>query len=1043
MRRAALPLSIRFLLVALLAVSTGSSLSRPIIASPLLPTPVPAVQQGAPATASITRSRQVAVTLEGMPTPENGAGLMAGARGPIRLDLFDDVSVTLEFERFEPNTRSTTWVGRVAGQPTSHVTLVYGDGLMTGSVVTGDRTYTIRPATPDTGRAGVTATGVLHVVNEVNQGAFRREAEPVDPSAMGARRSQRDVAADGGGYLDPADIIDLLVVYTPEAVLYGGGTAGIHDLIMLGVAETNTSYAASGVTQRLRLAHMAEVPHVEHPDSLQTLNDLRSGMGGFVDVAGLRNTWAADIVMLVQLSSSSSCGIAFLMTTPGVTFEDSAFSVVEADCISPNYTFAHELGHNMGLRHDWYVDDETTPYAHGHGHVSIAGSNRWRTVMSYGDLCAATGEGCPRLLAWSNPDVLYNGLPMGVPIGTSTSCTVGSLDANTCDASDYQVLNTTAIHVANFRHAIPGPFATTSPTADQVLHPGSRLLAWTESFRATGYEYCVDTIANDTCDTSWVAVGDATNTLVLDLAPATRHFWQVRATNVAGEVQASAGTWSSFTTGPAPEVNFARNGSFTWGLNHWLQYATPDSSHIVAQTTSERLEFYRLPAGPGVPNQAVVFQQTNTALVAGAAVELSFNLGNSDSVRKRISVVVHDADFSDLAVCTFWLPPHTPLATYGMRTYTTESWSNATLSFYAASAGSQGGFYQIDDVSIEYAPGVSANRTDCVDPGTPEPEAAADSAELIVNGGFAADTLAPWNTYGTITHEIVSGVMRFVRPTGAAPSGVLLQATGVAANEGDVLTASFQLGNNSNVRKRVTAILHDNNFSDLSACTFWLPPGQPLSSYVYRSYTTKPWTNITLSLYPATVGTEEWILFDNATLRMTPGATIVGTECLEPVTGPDALAGGSDDEASVPAESTNRTATDTAPAVVEGTWRSDGFVWSSDGTTWSTALPDGGARHTLEWDTLLERPDGRTVHLVFDSWLDGAETQASVEVSVDGVAWLTVREVEPSSTWTPVVVDLEPHTGHHLYVRFVLDGVTATAREGRWQLRDIRVVDGG
>ncbi len=98
----------------------------------------------------------------------------------------------------------------------------------------------------------------------------------------------------------------------------------------------------------------------------------------------------------------------------------------------------------------------------------------------------------------------------------------------------------------------------------------------------------------------------------------------------------------------------------------------------------------------------------------------------------------------------------------------------------------------------------------------------------------------------------------------------------------DILTATFQLGNSSAVRKRVTVIVHDYDFSDLSACTFWLAPGQPLSDYIYRTFATEAWTDATVSVYPATVGAEQWIRLDNATFRRTPGTPTVGTECIEP-----------------------------------------------------------------------------------------------------------------------------------------------------------------
>jgi hypothetical protein len=99
---------------------------------------------------------------------------------------------------------------------------------------------------------------------------------------------------------------------------------------------------------------------------------------------------------------------------------------------------------------------------------------------------------------------------------------------------------------------------------------------------------------------------------------------------------------------------------------------------------------------------------------------------------------------------------------------------------------------------------------------------------------------------------------------------------------GGILTATFDLGNSSPVLKRVTVILHDNDFSDLAACTFWLPARQPLSPYVMRAFTTQAWAAATLSVYPATVGTDAWIQFDNASLRRTQSIAIAGTACVEP-----------------------------------------------------------------------------------------------------------------------------------------------------------------
>jgi hypothetical protein len=334
----------------------------------------------------------------------------------------------------------------------------------------------------------------------------------------------------------------------------------------------------------------------------------------------------------------------------------------------------------------------------------------------------------------------------------------------------------------------------------------------------------------------------------------------------------------------APVANLVQNGSFAGGTAGWLQFATPDLSYIVSQVTGGVFEFYRVPPPAGTANQAVVFQQTGYAFPAGTPLSAQFLLGNSSSVRKRVSVLIQDADFFDLHVCTFWLPPSLPLTPYQMRTHTTKDWTNATIAFYAATAGMDGGFYRIDDVVLQYAPALGITTTDCVDPLAPLPPGGAAGPDLLVNGSFATGTLPPWATFGTITTQIAAGVLEFIRPSNTPPAGVVFQTTGQTMSANQILRAAFQLGNSSGVRKRVTAILHDIDFGDLSACTFWLAPGQPLLDYEMWTYATKTSANMTVSFYPSTTGAEPWIRLDNVVLQRTPSLSILGTQCIEPGT---------------------------------------------------------------------------------------------------------------------------------------------------------------
>ena len=319
---------------------------------------------------------------------------------------------------------------------------------------------------------------------------------------------------------------------------------------------------------------------------------------------------------------------------------------------------------------------------------------------------------------------------------------------------------------------------------------------------------------------------------------------------------------------PIAVANHVENHDFSAGVSQWLTFDQPSGSGMVSNVTGGVFQFYR------TGTQAVVFQQTGLPIPAFAAVAAQFHLGNTDTVRKRVSVLIHDSDFSDLAVCTFWLPPSAPFALYRMNTSPSKDWRNATISFYAATAGS-GGFYQVDNVSLIAGPG-AADDNECEDLRTGGPTGTAGS-DLIVNGSFSSG-LAPWTEFGMIDGSVTGGEYRFTKQAGT-PAGVIFQSTGQAIAAAGPVAALFDLGNQAGSRMRVTVLVHDLDFSDLAACTFWLEPHQPLRLYEITTSSTDAWTNATVSLYPATALSTPAARLDNVTFRRVASAPSAGTIC--------------------------------------------------------------------------------------------------------------------------------------------------------------------
>lgn len=508
-----------------------------------------------------------------------------------------------------------------------------------------------------------------------------------------------------------------------------------------------------------------------------------------------------------------------------------------------------------------------------------------------------------------------------------------------------------------------------------------------------------------------------------------------------------------------PGVNFSlapnlvRNGHFDVGTANWLQFATPDISYIVSSVVDGVFEFTRVAPPPGQTNHAEVFQETGTAHAAGVPLVAQFDLGNSSTVRKRVKVLVLDSDFSDLAGCTFWLPPGSPLRSYQMHTHTNKAWTNAAIYFYAATPGANGGAYQLDNVLLYAEPSGSSARIDCVDPLAPAPLPGDPSGTLVTNGDFGTG-LAPWVTFGTLTWQISAGVFEFIRPSSTPPAGVVLQPTNQTATAGELLTATFELGNSSGVPKRVKVLMHDNNFSDLSGCSFYLDPGQALLPYAMGMYATKAWANATISFYGATVGADQWTRLDNVTLKRTPSSTIVGTECVEPGGGSAIRSETATRTAAVSPGSTPFAAGFAAlsTAVVSGGAQANDAAAGMA----STARDGSGAAPYPLWEAVaiatarsiwqLDGPvDLRTAtdaHITLQSWLSSEASTGSVQVSMDaGANWLTVGEVPPSTAWASIDFDLSAYVGGLLDVRMVFDGVEPADPTGPdvWRVADVEI----
>ena len=241
--------------------------------------------------------------------------------------------------------------------------------------------------------------------------------------------------------------IDVAVVYTPAAREEAGGAAAVEAVIDLMIAETNQAFEASAVRARVALVARSEVQYTEAGD-FRDIDRLADPTDGYMDeVHAMRDRTGADLVHLVFKRQDHPFG--------GVARRPGAFGLTCQHC--GGGTFAHELGHNMGLRHDRYRvhhDQEGVSPDPAYGYVNqrafVAGaprSSRWFTMMSYDTQCTDADLVCTWVLRFSNPRQTVGGDPLGVPFGADAAGVTGPADAAA-------VLNATGPAVALWRDRV-------------------------------------------------------------------------------------------------------------------------------------------------------------------------------------------------------------------------------------------------------------------------------------------------------------------------------------------------------------------------------------------------------------------------------------------------------------------------------------------------------------------------------------------------------------------------------------------------------------
>ena len=389
--------------------------------------------------ADAARLRTTELDFAGLRALRQAAALGRPSRG--RLNLFENAEFDWVVDRTATTERGYSLSGPLAGVEGGTATLVVNGGMAVGSAWTPNGAYRIR------------TVGRTQIIERVEPSLVPACAGVLP--AKRAKRPERGAQTDSATEDDGSEI-DVLVPYTPEARRRAGGHRAILAEIDHRVAWTNEAYAMSDVVHRVRLVGAVEVEYDEQERfaDMRALDDEDDGR--MDDVHALRDSLAADVVVL----RTTSGGVAHRLTHPGRWYNSQRLAT--ATFGGNVTTFAHELGHLLGIAHEREDGSNNLPFPYSHGYaVRVPDEGGVSTIM------VSWGGDLPR---FSNPRQRYRGVPLGVPGEERTGSADGPADAA-------RSMNETRREVANYRRsATRCGYRLSVPTEDVPAAGGSYTL---------------------------------------------------------------------------------------------------------------------------------------------------------------------------------------------------------------------------------------------------------------------------------------------------------------------------------------------------------------------------------------------------------------------------------------------------------------------------------------------------------------------------------------------------------------------------------------
>jgi hypothetical protein len=321
------------------------------------------------------------------------------------------VKIRLRSQRISGDGETRIVSGVVEDDPHSHVVLAERQGYFVGSISMdwGWEAFEIRSSNQAQALSDEFLVEIKRVDLTRQPGCGGALLDPEELVGSAKQKAIRLPLTDGGDTLDGA------IFYTSEAATAAGGVNPLRTAVEAAIERVNLVWSNSQIQWRFRLVYFG-------PSTLQESGSINADIVAFrndLTQQNLRNQYRADHAHLITGDSpyvENICGIGYipsLVQPSDIAFLSTPLAVTRRECLN-FFTFTHEVGHNLGLNHEFNEGRPSYSYLpDSFGYWQTNSSPGFRDVMATGFWCGGGRENCPQIPYISNPTLTYNGNPVG------------------------------------------------------------------------------------------------------------------------------------------------------------------------------------------------------------------------------------------------------------------------------------------------------------------------------------------------------------------------------------------------------------------------------------------------------------------------------------------------------------------------------------------------------------------------------------------------------------------------------------------------------